>query len=197
MTARLLNAPFAVQRAVAWGALALLLTVAATNIFGLGAGIAERYGTLIETREKVGRLSRFVAVDLSTLPEPSHSADVVNLFMDAPSLAIARANLQQRVTEIAAVNTVLIASAGNVPDLTENDATLIGLRVEFSGGYENVAKMVMALEASSPPLILKELNVHALGEDLPDRPPELAAQLRLYSAVRADQAAAGEGSPAK
>lgn len=194
MPTRLLNASFGVQALVAWGVLALLVVLVATNLLGLTTGIGESYATLTETRERVGKLTQFTAIDLSQFPEPSQSGDTINLFMPAPSLAIARANLQQRVTELATTSNVLIASAGNLPDLQENDATMIGLRVDFSGSYDNVARMVMALETATPPLILKELNVNVVGEDLPDRPPELSVQLRVYGAVRIDQVAPAEAA---
>lgn len=190
MSTRLLNASFAVQALVAWGVLSLLVTLVATNVVGLTQSIADSYATLNETRERVGRLTQFTALDLSQFPEPSQSNDTVNLFIPAPSLAIARANLQQRVTEVAVANNVMIVSAGNLPDLHENDATLIGLRVAFSGSYDNVAKMVMALEAALPPLILKELSANIVGEEFPDRPPQLSAQIRVYGAVRIDEAGA-------
>lgn len=183
MIGRLLNAPMRIQSAVALGLLTLLGVCGVLLSVALAQNIADQQQSLIDSRERAGRLMRLAATDLSRNAIEEQTGDA-QLFMGAASLAIARAELQQRISSIAATNNISIASAGNLPELTENGVTMIGLRIDFSGQHESVGKTVAAIEAGSPPLIVRHLTVRTAGAEQSGQPPELAAQLRVYAAVR-------------
>jgi hypothetical protein len=184
MLTALLNAPMIVQRAVAFSIFAcgaaLLLGLAWSVIDGL----ANRHETLLGVREQVGRLQRLAQTQLPAEATIEDKAGGLDLFASEPNLAIARANLQQRINDISASNNTPLASVSNLPDSEQDGVTLIGLRVDFSGGYDDVLRTVAAIEASIPLLIIRELNVHAAGVEQLDHPPELAAQLRVFGAIR-------------
>lgn len=182
---RLLNAPRPLQTAAA--ILLAMLAGAALLWFVstiIGHFIQQR-DELDASRENVGRLMRFAEMDLSQVSHPALSGPGTDeLFVHAPSIAIARADLQQRIGTIVGSQNTYLASVGNAPDLNENNATLIGMRVDFSGSYVDVTNALYLLETSTPPLILRDMSLNASGVDLTDRPPELAAQLHVYAAVR-------------
>lgn len=191
MLTRLLNASPGTQTAVAAAMLVLCAGIAVWVAVAVAGGLNEQRNALIETRERAGKLIQFAATDVSQAAVADDPGGT-ELFMSAPSIVIARADLQQRINAIASAQKSFVASVGNLPDLNEDNTTMIGLRVDFSGAYEDVTKTVLAIETSMPPLIVKELSVRSAGVEQPDRPPELAAQLLVYAPVRTSAAASGE-----
>lgn len=187
---RLLNSSAGAQRTLALGLLVLFVGLVVWAVFWILAGLAQQRDTLNETRERAGRLLRFATMDLSASSGAARAGpDDDGLFLAAPSMVIARANLQQRVNTIASDHNTQVSSSGNLPDLKEDATTLIGLRLDFEGAYQDVTRTVLAIEAGLPPLVVKELSIRSTGGELPDRPPELAAQLHIYAAVRTGAAA--------
>lgn len=176
-------------------AIAVAMVVVCVGIFGWAAasvagGLIAQRETLQQTRERAGKLIQFTASGLPLTADVTGDGQA-ELFMAAPSMAIARADLLERINSIASAHSSFVASVGNLPDLAEDYTALIGLRVDFSGAYDDVAKTILAMETSMPPLVIKELSVRSAGVEQPDRPPELAAQLLVYSPVRTEDAANG------
>jgi hypothetical protein len=183
---RLINAPMRVQECAAAALLALGLTLG----YALGASaftlVRNKQAQLTDLREKAGRLAQIAGMKDSVDPAPDNSAnaDSQSLFLEAESLTIGRANLQSRVDAITQSNGLLLSSVGGLPDLEENGLKLIGLRVDFSGGYDAVHKAILDLETSKPPLMVRELAIRLASGEGADRPLELAAQIKLFGAFR-------------
>lgn len=185
MMERLLNAPFKIQATLAWALLWLMVLAITAVVWSITDSFLDRLAVLVATREHAGALSDIANTDLALLPDPTSIIDGSRMFIDAPSLGIGRANLQQRVADLAVEADVTIISASNLADLVENGAMMIGLNVEMSGEHDNVVRMVHALESSLPPLSITELNMRVMGEELPVEQSRLQVQLHLYGAVRA------------
>lgn len=166
------------------GLTVIAVAVAAFVLWSFAASIGEARASLVEARERAGILLELARTDLSALPDDGADSAGNALFIEAPSLVLARAALQGRINAIAKANNVLVASAGNLPDLDEGGSMMIGLRIDFSGTYLDVNKTVHAIETSMPPLLVKEMDVRAAGVAKAGTPPELAAQLRIFGAVR-------------
>ena len=186
MLTRLINAPMQLQKCAAAALLALGLALA----YALGASafafVRGKQAELTDRRENAGRLSQIVAMKggFGLAPDEPANADTMSLFLEAESVTIGRANLQSRVDAIAQSNGLVLASAGGLPDLEEAGLTLIGLRVDISGGYDAVHKAIIDLETSMPPLMVRELAVRLVSGEGGDRPVELAAQIKLFGAFR-------------
>ena len=183
---RLINAPMPLQK---WAA-AALLAVGLALVYSLAACafafVADKRSELTDLREKAGRLEQLASMkgSVGLAPESLANADAQSLFLEAESLTIGRANLQSRVDAIAQSNGLLLSSAGGLPDLEENGLKLIGLRVDFSGGYEAVHKAILELETSKPPRMVRELAIRLVAGEDGDHPVELAAQIKLFGAFR-------------
>lgn len=185
MLTRLLNAPFRIQAMIAWSAALVLAIVLAWATFGLASALMGVRSRLLETRALAGRLSQVASTKRDAATRGLAPEDGGNgLFLEASSLTLARADLQQRINTVVGSQGTTIASAGNLPDIVEKQTQMIGIRADFSGPYDSVAKAIAALESSVPPLIIRALDIHAAGISAPNRAPELAAQLRVYTAVR-------------
>lgn len=192
MFTRLLNAPAYLQTLVALALLGIQVLVAVLVAQTFASDIVQRRDFLLQTRERAGKMMQLAAIDLAAPRNLSDSQhETGKLFKEPPSLAIARADFQQQVTDIAIRNGTSVASAGNLPDRDEADVTMIGLRVIFSGANDAVARTILNLETVAPPLIIKEINVHSAETGQPNQPIQLTAQLHVYTAVRIVQASRG------
>ncbi|RWM12890.1 MAG: hypothetical protein EOR72_20455 [Mesorhizobium sp.] len=196
MLNRLLNAPAGMQKGIAVSLLAVAGGVMIWIVADVAEYLAAQRTMLTETRERAGALAAFARVDLSGTGPVAASGDAsAGLFMSAPSVVLARANLQERINAIASANNAQVASAGNLPDLEEEGSNFIGLRVAFSAKYDDVSRTLLAIETGTPPLIVKELNVRSTGAALPNQPPELSVELRVYGAVRVSKPEADAEQP--
>jgi hypothetical protein len=186
LLSRLMNASIAVQRAVAIAALIVLITLLGGVTWIAVGTIESKQLALLELRERAGRLTKLSAMKSGL--QPSSATDAVpagqELFLEAESLTIGRANLQSSIEAIAQSNNTVLASAGSVPDSDEEGIKLIGLRIDVSGSYEAVQKAIVGIETSKPPLLVRDLSVRLVSGERGDRPVELAAQLKIFGAFR-------------
>jgi hypothetical protein len=148
--------------------------------------ISTKQKTLVELRERAGQLSKIAAMKNSVQFQNSEIIDPADkqLFLEAESSTIGRANLQSRIDAIAQNNNLVLASAGSLPDIDEGGITLIGLRVDVSGSYESLQKAIFDIETNSPPLLIRELSLRLTSGEAGDSPIELAAQIKILEAFR-------------
>ena len=183
---RIINAPMRLQKCAAAALLALGVALACALAASAFAFARDKPAQLTELRERAGRLAQIAGMEDSVEPalDDPASAGSQQLFIEAQSVTIGRANLQSRVDAIAQSNGLLLSSAGGLPDLEENGLKLIGLRIDLSGGHDAVHKAILDLETSKPPLMVRELAVRLVSGEGGDRPLELAAQIKLFGAFR-------------
>jgi len=82
--------------------------------------------------------------------------------LDGASDAIASANLQSRIEELAASVGATIGSAESLPAEARAGYRRVGLRYVLSGPYESLVKLIAKLEAATPPLVIDNLHIHGV-----------------------------------
>ena len=82
--------------------------------------------------------------------------------LDGASDALASANLQSRLEQLASSNGVTIASTEAIAAEDRGPFRRVGLRVAVNGNYEAVVKLLSAMQEAAPPLILANLQIHGL-----------------------------------
>jgi len=82
--------------------------------------------------------------------------------LEGSSDAIASANLQSHIEELAASVGVTIGSTESLPVEVRGGYRAIGLRYTLSGPYETLVKFLAKLEAASPPLVIENLHIHGV-----------------------------------
>src|SRR2546423_11982531 len=87
-------------------------------------------------------------------------ASTRKIALDGASDAIAAANLQSHLEELAAAASVEIGSSeGRAPE-NRGAYRRIGLRLAVSGEDESVVKLLRAIATATPPPILAQLQLH-------------------------------------
>ncbi len=121
--------------------------------------------TLTERRLLVPRLER-VAAEVPTLRERLAELQATgttrDVALDGASDALASANLQSRIEQLARANGVTITSTEAIPAEDRGPYRRIGLRLTVSGKYETVVKLLAAVEEAQPPIAVGNLQMHGL-----------------------------------
>jgi hypothetical protein len=148
----------------------LLLLVALGGIYLLAAAplldfYTERAAAIENARMLVPRL-KAAADELPGLrtrvAELRASAGTHKLTIEGSSDAIASANLQSHIAEVAASVGVTIGSTESLPAEARGGYRRIGLRYALSGPYETLVKFLAKLEAATPPLVIDNLSIHGV-----------------------------------
>jgi Tfp pilus assembly protein PilO len=183
--------------------LALGLLLAVLGVVGLGV-IAPALDTMVEAAEHedrqrslLERLERASAQgpalrrELDGLDAELAAPDVL---FRAPSASQAAALLQEAVRSILEAEAVAIESAQALPPAAEGPLLRIGLRVELRAGLEPLSRIVQAIEASRPHVVIREAMIAASGGGRPvgaaGAADRLAVRLDLQGLARV---AEGEG----
>jgi Tfp pilus assembly protein PilO len=82
--------------------------------------------------------------------------------LEGSSDAIASANLQSHIAELAAAAGVTIGSTESLPTEMRGGYRRIGLRYALSGPYESLVKFLAKLDAATPPLVVDNLSIHGV-----------------------------------
>jgi hypothetical protein len=90
------------------------------------------------------------------------SAGTHKVTLEGASDAIASANLQSRIADLAASVGVTIASTESLPADVRGDYRRISLRYAVSGPYETLVRFLARLEAATPPLVIDNLQIHGV-----------------------------------
>jgi hypothetical protein len=126
---------------------------------------AERAAAVENARLLVPRL-KAAADELPGLraraAEMRATASTHKVTLDGSSDAIASANLQSHIAELAAAAGVTIGSTESLPAEMRGGYRRIGLRYALSGPYETLVKFLVRLEMATPPLVVDNLSVHGV-----------------------------------
>ena len=151
--------------------LALALLLAALGAIYLFAAVpllelyAERSAAVENARLLVPRL-KAAAEELPALraraAELRATASTHKVTLDGSSDAIASANLQSHIAELAASAGVTIGSTESLPTEMRGGYRRIGLRYALSGPYESLVKFLARLDAATPPLVADNLSLHGV-----------------------------------
>lgn len=110
------------------------------------------------------QLARYLAVakqgpDIDRALQRISSSINGNEMFAAQSEAIAAANLQNRLTSLAASNRVSFRSARLLQSREEDNATLIGVRIHLAGGLREMQKVIHAIESAVPYMFIDAAQV--------------------------------------
>jgi general secretion pathway protein M len=82
--------------------------------------------------------------------------------VEGASDAIASANLQNHIEELASSVGATIGSTESLPAEVHSSYRRIGLRYVLSGPYETLVRLLAKLEAATPPLVIDNLHIHGV-----------------------------------
>jgi Tfp pilus assembly protein PilO len=141
------------------GLVYVALVIPLTDLYRSGeAALADRR-LLVPKLEQLAAEVPSLRARLAAL-QSSGTGDEVAL--DGASDALASANLQSRLEQLAAANGVTIASTEAIAAEDRGPYRRIGLRVAVNGNYAAVIKLLAAIEEARPPLIPANLQIHGL-----------------------------------
>jgi general secretion pathway protein M len=159
-------------------ALALLLAAVGAIYLFAAAPLLELYAERAAAVENARLLVPRLKAAADELPglraraaELRATASTHKVTLDGSSDAIASANLQSHIAELAASAGVTIGSTESLPTETRGGYRRIGLRYALSGPYETFVKFLARLDAATPPLVVDNLSIHGV----PRRPGTPAA----------------------
>jgi len=136
--------------------------VVAAPIFELYAGRA----AVIENRQMLVPRLKAAADELpelrSRVAKLRTTAGTQQVTLEGSSDAIASANLQSHIDELAASVGVTVGSTESLPAEVRGGYRRIGLRYTLSGPYEALVKLLAKLEAATPPLVIENLHIHGV-----------------------------------
>jgi general secretion pathway protein M len=146
----------------------MLVVLAATYLLAVAPLLdlyAGREAIAEDRRMAIPRL-RAAAAELpalrSRVAELRITASTRKVTLEGASDAIASANLQSRIEELAASVGATIGSTESLPAEVHGGYRRIGLRYVLSGPYETLVKFLAKLEAAAPPLVIDNLHIHGV-----------------------------------
>jgi Tfp pilus assembly protein PilO len=150
-------------------ALLLLLLVLGAVYLVVAAPLIELYtsrAAVVENKRMLVPRLKAAADELPQLQAQVASlratARTRKVTLDGTSDAIAAANLQSRIAELATSAGVTIGSTESLPAEVRGGYRRIGLRYTLTGPYETVVKFLATLEAATPPLVIENLHIHGV-----------------------------------
>ena len=125
----------------------------------------QREAMLADKRTLAPRLNAAAAelpILRARLAEVQAAASTRKITLDGKSDAIASANLQTRIEELAASTSVTIGSTEAIPAESRDLYRRLGLRLAISGEYAGIVKLLGAIDRTTPPLVLGNLQIHSM-----------------------------------
>ncbi|MBO1325129.1 type II secretion system protein M [Acetobacter sp. TBRC 12305] len=152
-------------RALALLLLGCVLGLAWLSVLGpVWSRYAERAQGLALQRATLARMQRLVA----TLPALRHAAAVAapgpSPLIEGATDAVAGANLQDRLQQVATALGASIVSTENVPSVLVGHYRRIGLHVSISASFPTVIGFIARLEAGTPASVIDALHLRVAEE---------------------------------
>ena len=104
------------------------------------------------------------------------SASARKVTLEGNSDAIASANLQSLIDELANSAGVVVASTEGLAPDDRGPYRRIGLRIALNGDYDNLLALLAAVDKATPPLVIENLQIHARMQALALVPSAAAAR---------------------
>jgi len=170
---------------------ALLATVLLT-ILGAIQGVSQSYDTLDETRRRIG-VYRATISAADKLGNVEAATMLDDMFFAGTSDATVKANVQAWLQDQATSLNIEVNSVSDLPNRPLEDASLVGLRVNLYGPFEDVQSLLLKIEANNPPVFIVKAAVSSAATPGADSTLEtnVNASLDLYAGSRSTTA----GSP--
>lgn len=142
------------------GLVYVVLVMPLIDLYRSGEGTLVDRQLLLRKLERLGAGVPSLRTRLAALQTAGAGNNEVTL--DGESDALASANLQSRLGQLAAASGVTIASTEAITAAERAPYRRIGLRVAVNGNYEAIVKLLAAIQKGAPPLILANLQIHGL-----------------------------------
>jgi general secretion pathway protein M len=156
------------RRGQLWALILALLVLSAAYLLVV-APLGELYAgrqAILENQRMLGPRLKAAADELPGLraraAEFRAAAGTREVTLEGASDAIASANLQGRIAELAASVGATIGSTESLPAEALGGYRRIGLRYVLSGPYETLVRLLARLEAVTPPLVIDNLHIHGV-----------------------------------
>ncbi len=148
----------------------LLLIVALAAVYLLVVapvlGFYRERAAVLEERLLLAPRLKAAAAEVPALKERLAALAVQSrarkITLDGASDAIASANLESRIDALAGTVGATVGSTESLPAKAVGPYRRIGLRVVLSGSYETMVKLLAALDETTPPLVIDDLEVHGM-----------------------------------
>ncbi len=156
--------------------------------------------TLLEQRRMLALRLAAVAAELPVLRarvgELRAAASANGAGFEGENGAIATANLQSRVKEVAGSVGATIGSSEDLPAEPRGTYRRIGIRVGLDDKYETVVELLAALEMATPPLVIGSLHIRGVRKRVFDsEPSRLDTDIEIYAFRDGDTSPAPTGPP--
>jgi Tfp pilus assembly protein PilO len=175
---------------LALAALAAIYVLIALPMENLYAAQAERAEMQRSLLLKLNAVANELPQLRSQVSELRAGVDSRRLTLGGASDAIAAAALQGHIEELATGAGVTIGSTEGLPTEAEGAYRRLGLRVVLSGSDAALMKLLAALEAATPPVVIDNLQIHGMQRRTGMPQAALDATLDVFGFRNADEASA-------
>lgn len=166
-------------------AVALLITVITAFWAGIAVPLTEWYGTRADRLDQQARLARRMEQIVADLPELRRRASTAEAaapvaVLEGASDSVAGAALQQRLQQIGTDAGAQLASIEVLPGEPVGAYRRIGVRVSVTGTWPVVVKLLDAITASSPPLLVNDLQIESSRAIMGFAEPSLSTSMVVF-----------------
>ena len=158
------NLDATLQRRLAVGILAaVVVAVLGVTVLPIWSANAARQQTLDDLNERLNRYERIAARDQALLPryEALRAAQMASgNYLKSGTVAVAGAELQRRITDIAGTNQALILSTQILPAENETGFVRITIQVRLRGPLPAVLQSLYDIETDDVFMFLDNLSMH-------------------------------------
>lgn len=144
-------------------------------------------GRIEEARGLLARLETAIGEARQPGQTPAASDAADGLMMAEQSKGLAIAALQTRLSEMAQSAGLRVESASELPISAQGPLSLVGLRIEISGGDEAVGRLLHGIETARPMLLIEGARLRS-GVASPTG--QIDASLDIYAALETAEATA-------
>jgi len=185
-----------VRRSAAAALLVIVLLGVARAAYTFISYHQARTAQILEQRHALGRLKALVerSGEIDALAAVHRSDQFSKLVFVAPTTPLLIAQLQKQMQAIVIANQAQFIRASELPARQELGLTLAGLKLEITGTIESLAKILEAIEALLPALIIEKTTIAAdsMNQNLSDRIPQLAMTLEIVAVGHTDNSSTAE-----
>jgi len=142
-------------------AVALFAGLAVVPLYAKVTGLQEQ---IEQERTTLARLNAFTRDEdkAREFDRRTSAARARGLFLDGESEAIRLANLQSRLTEIAAASGVKLRSMRNLPPRERSELRMLGVQLHFAAPIERLRKILLNIEEQRTVLLIEALHISPL-----------------------------------
>ena len=151
--------PGIVQRLIAGALLVGGVSVTIMVIGTVASAIGGRADALASDRATAGRLIAVIERERARPTDGNATIGADDLALRGPSVSVIGADLQNRLSAIAAGHGVTVSSAGAVQPRERDGVSLVGVRIAMNGPFEAVHAAITEMEEARPLLFIEKATL--------------------------------------